>query len=80
MDNNQRIYGLPDVPVSPLLMFMWNAALDIGWILYDVENALYSKFLIFLLPQGDAPGTTRLLRVRVIAGVHLAKKDIFGAR
>ncbi|XP_077988397.1 E3 ubiquitin-protein ligase NEDD4-like isoform X2 [Glandiceps talaboti] len=29
--------------------------------------------------EGDAPGTTRILRVKVVAGLHLAKKDIFGA-
>jgi hypothetical protein len=30
--------------------------------------------------QGDPNGVTRVLRVKVIAGIHLAKKDIFGAR
>ncbi|XP_070542382.1 E3 ubiquitin-protein ligase NEDD4-like isoform X2 [Ptychodera flava] len=29
--------------------------------------------------SGDAPGTTRILRVKVVAGLNLAKKDIFGA-
>lgn len=29
--------------------------------------------------QGEPPGTTRLLRVKVLNGVNLAKKDIFGA-
>ena len=37
---------------------------------------IYSLFLF----QSDRPGTTRLLRVKVLAGVNLAKKDIFGAR
>nr|XP_054755636.1 E3 ubiquitin-protein ligase Nedd-4-like [Lytechinus pictus] len=36
---------------------------------------------IYGLPemQGEAPGTTRILKVRVIEGKDLAKKDIFGA-
>lgn len=29
--------------------------------------------------QSDQPGTTQVLRVRIIAGTNLAKKDIFGA-
>ncbi|XP_072037626.1 E3 ubiquitin-protein ligase NEDD4-like [Amphiura filiformis] len=29
--------------------------------------------------QGEAPGITRILKVRVLEGVSLAKKDIFGA-
>ncbi|NP_001164707.1 neural precursor cell expressed, developmentally down-regulated 4-like [Saccoglossus kowalevskii] len=31
------------------------------------------------LIEGDPPGTTRILRVKVVAGLNLAKKDIFGA-
>ncbi|ELT89361.1 hypothetical protein CAPTEDRAFT_220633 [Capitella teleta] len=45
---------------------------------YSCDSSLTLQVLQ-LLPLGDPPGTTRLLRVRVIAGVHLAKKDIFGA-
>ena len=30
--------------------------------------------------QNESSGTTRLLRIKVIEGVNLAKKDIFGAR
>lgn len=30
--------------------------------------------------QNDTSGTTRLLRIKVIEGINLAKKDIFGAR
>lgn len=35
---------------------------------------------MFCILQDVPEGTTKLLRVKIIEGVNLAKKDIFGAR
>lgn len=48
---------------------------------YEFINFAHPHIIyMFYLFQGEPPGTTRLLRVKVLNGVNLAKKDIFGAR
>lgn len=50
------------------------------------NSACFHRFVSEAYPivcyalQNDSSGTTRLLRIKVIEGVNLAKKDIFGAR
>ena len=44
---------------------------------YSIMTSLYYMVPSF---QGELPGTTKILRLKVICGNNLAKKDIFGAR
>lgn len=78
----QRTYGLRYIQVYNIFFFKY---IIFAWLilkLYDMSllTLLILISYMFYLFQGEPPGTTRLLRVKVLNGVNLAKKDIFGAR
>jgi len=49
--------------------------------IFDIRvNLIKLRIIVQIVLQSDQPGTTKILRIKILNGVNLAKKDIFGAR
>jgi hypothetical protein len=77
MATHDEVYGLPVLTVSPCPSVV---GVRVSARVPGALSVYLCRSMFPLYFQADQPGTTKVLRVKVISSSNLAKKDIFGAR